>query len=373
MVEVSIYCITFNHKEYLANALESMLRQKTDFEFEIVVHDDASTDGTVEILREYEKKYPGKVIAIYEEKNQYSQGIDFSYKLFERMTGKYVAFCEGDDFWIDDRKLQKQFDAMEAHLECDMCACLGVTVTEDGENEISLIRPRESNGILSTEDVILGGGQYLVTAGLFFRKNMYNHMLPFEKVISLDYAQQIKGSLRGGIWYIDEKMAAYRRNAKGSWSMRILKQKENLKKQWEKERELLRVLDTDTGGKYHAVIEERLKSYTTFVEQLCERKDEVLKELASMKGSVYLWGMGRRGEEFEEFCTIECIQLDGICDLANEHVGETTVHGNKVISSTEVLNKADNILASNDFAYNDLKNGKFCGRLINLQQYMPYG
>ena len=207
-VRVSVICITYNQKKYIRRAIDSMLSQVTEFQFEVIVHDDVSTDGTVAILREYEEKCPEIIRVIYETENQYSKGVDFVAQMVrETARGKYIALCEGDDFWTDDHKLQLQYEVMEAHPECDMCACYGCTVTEDGVDEVSDIRPIKHDGILPVEDVIRGGGQYLVTAGLFYRRSMYDEMLSFERVIPLDYAQQIKGALKGGIYYIDRKMA----------------------------------------------------------------------------------------------------------------------------------------------------------------------
>jgi glycosyltransferase involved in cell wall biosynthesis len=169
---VSVVCATYNQKEYIRETIESIVQQKVDFEYEIIIHDDASTDGTTEIIKEFESKY-SQIRVIYEEKNKYLNGIPFLWDVVENYAkGKYIALCDGDDYWIDDFKLQSQYDIMESHPECDLCACWGCTVTEDGKKEISQIRPRIGDGILSVEDTILGGGQYLVTAGLFFRQTL---------------------------------------------------------------------------------------------------------------------------------------------------------------------------------------------------------
>ena len=106
---VSVICLAYNHGKYVRETLEGFVSQKTDFPFEVIVHDDASTDNTADIIREYEKKYPDIIKPIYQVQNQYSQKVDI-YKEFElpRMSGKYVAFCEGDDYWSDPYKLQKQ-------------------------------------------------------------------------------------------------------------------------------------------------------------------------------------------------------------------------------------------------------------------------
>ena len=372
--EVSIICNAYNQESYLEKAIESMLVQKTSFDYEIIIHDDVSTDGTVDIIRKYVTAYPEKIKVIYEQKNQYSQGADFITEVIKDIAkGKYIAMCEGDDFWIDENKLQLQRDALENHPECDMCACWGCTVTEDGKREISQIRPRTGNGILSTENVILGGGQYLVTAGIFFRRQMYENLLEFEKITPLDYVIQIKGSLRGGIFYIDKKMAVYRRYATGSWTNDVLKNKEKLKVQWDIEKKLLEALDFDTNGKYHKIITERMKAYIPFEEQMEYRQQEILQLMRKYDSKCYIWGMGRRGKSLEDFFSRHSVKIDGICDSVNTDIGKNTEYGNKIFHTEDVFKHAKVILASTKWAYEDLIKTNFAGKIIDFQQYMPYG
>ncbi len=119
---VSIQCMAFNHEAYIADALESFLMQKTDFPFEIVVHDDASTDRTADIIREYEKKFPGIIKALYETENQWSKG-SLKKIIAPYLKGKYLAVCEGDDYWTDIYKLQKQVNYLESHRELSCVCC----------------------------------------------------------------------------------------------------------------------------------------------------------------------------------------------------------------------------------------------------------
>lgn len=119
---VSIRCLVYNHEPYLRQCLEGFVMQKTNFRFEAIVHDDASTDGSAAIIREYAEKYPDIIKPIYETENQYSKHDgSLSRIMKEACCGKYIAMCEGDDYWIDPLKLQKQVDFMESHPDYSMC------------------------------------------------------------------------------------------------------------------------------------------------------------------------------------------------------------------------------------------------------------
>ncbi len=119
---VSIVCITYNQCKYIRDALDGFLLQKTDFEIEIIVHDDASSDGTSDILREYQDEYPELFKLIIQEENQYRKiGFGFVFDVFRQARGKYIAICEGDDYWTDPAKLQKQIDALESNAGSTMC------------------------------------------------------------------------------------------------------------------------------------------------------------------------------------------------------------------------------------------------------------
>jgi len=115
--KVSICCITYNHGSYIEKTLEGFLNQDVDFDFEILIHDDASTDKTVEVIKKFEKKYPNLIKPIYSNVNIYSQGESAIKKLLSIANGDYIAFCEGDDFWIDDKKLNKQINFLDSNKE----------------------------------------------------------------------------------------------------------------------------------------------------------------------------------------------------------------------------------------------------------------
>lgn len=120
---VSIITLTYNHEPYIRECLDGILMQQTSFKFESLIHDDASTDNTANIIREYATKYPNIIKPIYQTENQYSQKVPIGCTyLYPRAQGKYIALCEGDDYWTDPLKLQKQVDFLESHPDYVMCS-----------------------------------------------------------------------------------------------------------------------------------------------------------------------------------------------------------------------------------------------------------
>lgn len=119
---VTIQCFTYNHEPYIRQCLEGFVMQKTNFRFEAIVHDDASTDGTAAIIKEYAEKYPDIIKPIFETENQYSKHDGSLSRIMDEHThGKYIAICEGDDYWIDSLKLQKQVDFLEHNPDYGLC------------------------------------------------------------------------------------------------------------------------------------------------------------------------------------------------------------------------------------------------------------
>ncbi|MDY6148164.1 MAG: glycosyltransferase [Porphyromonas sp.] len=118
---VSVCTLTYNHVPYIRQCIEGVLMQRTTFPIELIIHDDASTDGTAGIIREYQEKYPDVIISIFQKENQYSKQVPISTTyVWPKIRGKYVAICEGDDYWTDPLKLQKQVDYLEAHPGCGL-------------------------------------------------------------------------------------------------------------------------------------------------------------------------------------------------------------------------------------------------------------
>ena len=258
---VSIICNTYNHEKYIKDALDGFIMQKTSFGFEVLIHDDASTDMTAKIIREYEKNHPQIIKPIFQTENQYSKSIPISLTFnYPRIKGKYIAICEGDDYWTDKYKLQKQFDAMELHPEIDMCAHAANVVDSDTKKIINKIAPSDSDAVFKPENVILGGGSFVSTNSLFFRKSLINTLPEFRKVLMLDYTLQIHGSLRGGMLYLKDNMSNYRSLSTNSWTRTMNSNPEKYYKHIKKEIKMLETLDLETNYMYTDTIYKKLKN-----------------------------------------------------------------------------------------------------------------
>lgn len=137
LITVTICCLTYNHEKFVRQCLDGFIMQKTDFHFEVLVHDDASTDKTQDIIREYATNYPEVIKPILQKENQYSKGNRAILATFcyPKVKGEYIAICEGDDYWIDPYKLQKQVDFLENHQEYAM-VYTSSKIYDQGKNKI---------------------------------------------------------------------------------------------------------------------------------------------------------------------------------------------------------------------------------------------
>ncbi len=217
---VTIQCLTFNHEPYIRQCLDGFVMQKTNFRFEAVVHDDASTDGTAAIVREYAEKYPDIIKPILETENQYSKGDGILGRIMaENRKGKYIAICEGDDYWIDPLKLQKQVDYMEDHPDCTM-TCTRAKYFLDTQNRfLGELYCRKSDGILDPVDVICRTGYFIATCSIVYRPCIREEYPDYCYNCNVgDWPLQIMASMKGYVYYIDEPMCVYRYMSKGSWS-----------------------------------------------------------------------------------------------------------------------------------------------------------
>ena len=257
-VEVSIICNAFNHGKYIRDALNGFVMQKTDFKFEVLVHDDASKDNTADIIREFEAKYPDIIKPIYQTENQYSKNVWITdvYQL-RRSKGKYIAICEGDNYWTDPGKLQKQYDALEAHPEIDICVHASTLVNASDGSVSGTVEHGSEVAVIPVEKVIEGGGDFVSTNSIFVRREILTDRRKFVDVCPLDYTYQISGSIRGGMLYLPDNMSAYRVSVPGSWSVSNNKNRRGNLAFVKELMAGLKQLDTDTDKKYHGIISKK--------------------------------------------------------------------------------------------------------------------
>lgn len=206
---VSIHCLVFNHGPYIRNAIEGFLMQETSFPFEILIHDDASTDNSASIINEYATKHPHLINPLYQKENQYSKGVDVTYDFqISRALGKYIAICEGDDYWTDPKKLQKQVDFLENNPD------FGLVYTDfdklfnnSGTIRKSLFKNGEEVPYTEFED-ILENKPYLAPCTWVYRKEFTpqkrGNYTDWSYTILLDIAKESR------IKYLDDTTAVYR-------------------------------------------------------------------------------------------------------------------------------------------------------------------
>jgi len=230
-VVVSVICLAYNHGKYIRQALEGFLRQKTSFRFEVLINDDASTDNTQEILREYELKHPDIFRIFYQTENRYLSKMGCTNSLFlcSQAKGKYLAICEGDDYWFDESKLQRQVDILEQHPECSACCCNALVVQED----CTPWGVDKNTSYFELEDKIYGAERLVNdlksfhTATLMVRKSV----LALDRESTKRNVQcKSNGDMKwaaiaaatGKLYHISRSMACYRFVPKGngSWSAR---------------------------------------------------------------------------------------------------------------------------------------------------------
>lgn len=217
---LSIVCHTFNQEKYLEETIKGFLLQKTNFLFEIIIHDDASTDGTSEIIKKYENLYPNQVKSILQTENKYSKNCNiWSEFTFPTAKGKYIAICEGDDYWTDENKLQKQVDFLEKNQEYVVCWTdyLNFNGTDFTENNFKI-----SQQIFKIDFDNLYHPYCTLSLTTVFKKEAIDMQLLSGLTHFKDNSLYMILLRKGFGAFINEKTAVYRIHVGGVYSMKSL-------------------------------------------------------------------------------------------------------------------------------------------------------
>lgn len=255
-IKVSICCLTYNHVNFIENALEGFLMQKTDFKYEVLIHDDASTDGTTQILLEYQRKYPDVIKLYLEKENQYGKGKNYTQSLLLAAKGKYSAFCEGDDFWIYDGKLQKQYDLLERNAEITMCYHNAIIYSQK-DDKIRLNIVDHPSGCISDEDIICCTKGWYPTASLFGHTKLLIEQIRFTAPTS-DEGYRNYMACHGKVYYFNRVWSVYREFTSAGWNTRYYNNKELAIEHFNKTVQYFQEFNRYSHGRFSMHIKRRL-------------------------------------------------------------------------------------------------------------------
>ncbi len=214
-MNVSVSIVTFNHEAYIAQALDSVLMQDVDFEYEIVVGDDCSTDQTRKILLEYKEKYPDQINLILQDRNvgMHANGE----MVINACKGEYIAVLDGDDYWIDKNKLQKQFDFLKTNPEVTECFHVVTRIYEDNSMMAHEFPIGLTKKVYGLEDVI--SSFFIPTLSIMFKKFAIKNFSTFvHQMTNVDWLIHVMCAQNGKIGFIDEVMGVHRIHKGGVWS-----------------------------------------------------------------------------------------------------------------------------------------------------------
>lgn len=218
---VSVYMVTYNHDPYIAQAIEGVMMQQTDFEFELVIGEDASQDRTRKICFEYQKWYPDKIRVLWSEENVTRPYGGNGPRVMARCRGEFIAFCEGDDYWTDPLKLQKQVDAMLANPQCTLCFS-DAKIMDARINEMlpwpghSAFREGVQDRVAFFDIYIRERVPWIMTATLMVRRKTVSALRRHEPIFSWwlrigDMTLILGAAMRGDIYYLKRQTSVYRR------------------------------------------------------------------------------------------------------------------------------------------------------------------
>jgi hypothetical protein len=287
---VSVLCPTYNHVDFIEDAMAGFMGQVTDFPFEVIVRDDSSTDGTTQLVKKWSKEYPNIVRSILNETNQYSLGKKAAPVLLGKARGKYVAFCEGDDYWIDPQKLQIQVSILEEDPELSGCLA-DAYVLNTRKSEATL--QRQGGVILEKERFTLEdflGRWFAPTSGIVVRREC---LYPLPSWImacdSMDIPMWALAALHGPFFAVQRPLSVYRLHPGGVSVLHA-----GLRKAVSMAH-IYRNLDVHTGFAHHSLIEQEvLREFRQHLARLIKAPPNTAPSPSSMPYMALVWELFAR-------------------------------------------------------------------------------
>jgi glycosyltransferase involved in cell wall biosynthesis len=272
MVDVAF--VTYNHEKYIAQAIESVLMQQTDFKVRMIIGDDCSTDKTQEIIRKYAQKYPYRIKTIL-----LSEHLGLLHKnrvgiqVLKLCTAKYIALLDGDDYWTDPNKLQKQVDFLENNPDFSICFHNVNVIYEGQSKEIHPFHLKELKSIFTLEDVITS--HFIPTCSTMFRARLFSNFPDWFYAIPMgDWLLHVLNAEHGNVGYINEILGVYRVHEGGIWSLR--KKADVLK-------ETIRAAHTINaylGFRYNKIIKKKISQLHYAIAHILIRENNIIGAVA---------------------------------------------------------------------------------------------
>jgi glycosyltransferase involved in cell wall biosynthesis len=281
-MKVSVLMITYNHEKFVARAIDSILMQKVDFDYEVVIGEDCSTDNTREIVLGYKEEFPNKIRLLLNQKNL--GGRKNLIQTFKACKGEYIAMLEGDDYWTSPHKLQKQVDFLDTHPECAICFHNVMVIYEDSPEISHPFYVQNPNGpfmkgkpkpISNLEDLLKGN--FIQTPSVMFRAPPFDEFPNWFYFTPMgDWSIHILNAQHGKIGYIDEIMGIYRIHDGGVWSSKGLIPK------LQREIETYRFFNAHFNFRYNKFIKSKISLRYLWIAVAYKRSGDRIKALANL-------------------------------------------------------------------------------------------
>jgi len=310
MMKVSVLMVTYNHEQFIAQAVESVLAQETSFDYELVIGEDCSTDGTRAILVGLQQQHPDKVRLLLNENN-----LGMHKNLAQTLLacrGEYVAMLDGDDYWTSPHKLQREVDFLDGHPECALCFHNVASVHDKGgDQELLVWRPPNQKEISTIEELLLG--DFMAACSVMFRRQLIPEYPDWFYSLPIgDWPLWILIAEHGKIGYLDETMAAYRIHQAGVWSSKSPVQRT------EADAQVYECVNLHLGFRYNSIIRRRLFAKYYHLAAAYEERGDLTSARRYARRCIRNYSFGHQSLKWLLFAALLIVPIPGLLGLARK-------------------------------------------------------